>query len=523
VAAISPDGRQIALVSGGAAEDETSYRRLEIRTLPAGAPTVLLDSIRRADGLSWASDGSVLLLQAAIGSEDPGVYVVPLSGAPARRLAGEPALQVAFKTPDSVVTFSGGERLMQVLDPTSGEVLRSAELEREVFEGDWSEERQLWAGVYYAPGRLQVAGVLALMDADFTPLDSIPGYPLNPVRWAGPDRVVFVEAGPHEISSQSIMEIGVEGNRFAGTARTLREGVMVAEGDASLDGQVSVMVLHNVVDGVFGADLESGETVRPTRSVGTWITRPALSPDGRTVAVFRNDLLGPNPYMVSFQGGRDIPIGSRAGRLHDRLSWTADGSAIVIHGHPDEPVALYDADAGTERELMPRGVFLGGLQDGRLIFVSGSYEELGDTLLAVDPSSRERRAVGRLPAGTVAGRISPWDARFWVVVAGEDDAGPVVRSLAIGTGEWTEHGSLPAPVTRILAVDPDGFLYWEDAVGAAKIWKWRPGEDVELYREFPFDCVDGYASMTPDARRFVCNASTGAGADAWLLERVESS
>lgn len=101
-----------------------------------------------------------------------------------------------------------------------------------------------------------------------------------------------------------------------------------------------------------------------------------------------------------------------------------------------------------------------------------------------------------------------------------DDGEARVLSLAIDTGEWTEHGTFPAPVARVLAVDPQGFLYWEDAVGSAKIWRWRPGGEVELRGEFPFDCVDDYASMTPDARRFVCNATGGTGADAWLLERV---
>jgi hypothetical protein len=257
--------------------------------------------------------------------------------------------------------------------------------------------------------------------------------------------------------------------------------------------------------------------------VGSWIARPSISADGRRVAFFRNDLLGPNPYVFDKERGAESPLGSREGRLRDRARWTPDGRGIVLSGHPDVPLAMVDVSAGTEQEIPgTRGCHLGTLSGGQLLYVEAAcWQWAGqDRLRLADPAAGTSEALPEHPGTLRSVLVEPESDRIWVTLGRTPGGDSEVHSLEPGGGEWTEHGRFPGDRTghQLLAVDPEGRLYWMEAAGATRIYRTRPGSgQVETFREFGFECGVGYADVTPDLSRFICNATT-ALPDAWLLE-----
>jgi hypothetical protein len=524
-AAISPDGTQVALIQGSYTEETSCGGALVVRALPAGVPIVLVDSVGQGGELAWSPDGSSLLVRGSISGQS-GQYLVPVGGSAPRRL-GPPLEFATFKTADSVVVLFGGE--MRVVDPRSGAELRRDTLERSIMSADWSEEAGAWVTAYFAPGRpLGVAGVLALMDEEFRPTDSLPGFPVG-VAWAGPDHILVHEAGPHGLSSRSIREVPVAGTRFGGEPRILRDAVLPRDflAPSSTDGRRALVALTRAMDLIMGAELRdtSSSSIRVVaRSVGSWITSPSISPDGRQVAYYRTDLLGPNPYVTEFDGGIERPLGSREGRLRDAATWAPDGERLILHGHAEMPLAAFEVGTGTERELDgTRGCYLGTLAGGGLLvanttcFVRAQWEPLR----IVDTATGSFRELPDLP-GTPRWIVQgPRRDRLWATagLAGETDG---LYSLEPDGAEWVDHGTFPgarASGHQLLGVDDEGRIHWMESGGITRLFRVAPGSDQpQLLREFGFECVVGSAAVTPDLDRFVCNASQ-VDADAWLVER----
>ncbi|HSM04699.1 MAG TPA: serine/threonine-protein kinase [Longimicrobiales bacterium] len=521
-AAISPDGTQVAMIQGSYTAETECGGALVVRALPAGAPLVLMDSVSFGMDLGWSPDGTALLLRGDPEGREPGLYVVPVGGGAPRRIDVGRGF-ATFKTADSVVVFWG--EVMEVRDPRSGTVLSSDSLARSVITADWSEEAGAWLASYYAPGRAYgVAGVLALLDEDFQPTDSLPGFPLD-VIWAGSDRALFLEAGPHELSMQSVREIDVRDGRFVGVPRVLRDEILSLGGSASVDGRRWVIVFPQTVDEVVAVDLtgDVGSPVRGvSRSVGSYVTSPSIAPDGRRLAFFRNDLLGPNPYVVDLETGTETPLGSREGRLRDRMLWTLDGERLILGGHAEETLAVFDLAAGTEREIAGTGgCQLGSVAGGGLVFVEGSCWAWGgrDRLRILDLETGEIRNLPAHPGALRSVLVRP--DRVWATVLPTPGGESRLTSLDLDGGEWRDHGVFPGARTQhqLLEVDRMGYLYWMESAAATRILRIRPGfDEPELLRELDFQCGLEYADVTADLSSLVCNSSTE-NPDVWIVER----
>jgi Tol biopolymer transport system component len=169
-------------------------------------------------------------------------------------------------------------------------------------------------------------------------------------------------------------------------------------------------------------------------------TEPALSSDGRYLAVVRND---PNTqsaavWVTDLKRGVSSRLSSR--RAHEASPvWSVDGSAVAFHTH-DDGVGLeirrqaIDGRGADTLLTRARGALLDWTSDGRHLLM---VERGRLSLIEIDGGASESPAKTDLvAAGSSQTKLSP-DGKFLAFTSGESGRAEVhVMALPAATGRW---------------------------------------------------------------------------------------
>jgi serine/threonine-protein kinase len=508
-AAISPDGREYAAITGVYSDETGCVGALVVRAMPAGADQVLADSLTSGGAVRWSPNGSSLLLQASIGGR-AGLRVVSRTGAGIRLLrAGEHGV---YGFADDRTVFVVDGVLIRLLDAESGDQRDSLALSSGALPS-WlavHPTRQGWAMAYQAEDR---HGIYLVNGAGVV-TDSIERQSKG-IAWLGGDRLVAVEQGYLGVADIVIYGVSGGGARFSGERDLVWAGLPAVDGlSATVSGDKVMLVRIGVTDEQQLFDLRgpAPRATHVTRSLNAYLGDPAFSPDGRLLAYAREDALGFNTYVRPAAGGPERAVTSdSAGRL--AVTWT--GERRLVNWAAGGAITVLDIETGRARSagVVPAGrVFRGGWEN-RLFWVDRD----SDALIETDSLGREVRAV-KLPAGTrvVMGGAGSGEP---LAFSHDDSTWRVHRLLAGGSG-W--HSSPPirstASAAAAIGQGRDGSFYFTRFTGGTEILRLATLASTALERvaTLPVHCYLASVRISPDGAWAVCNV-TSYDPDVWVL------
>jgi Tol biopolymer transport system component len=346
--AVSPDGRRV--VAAGLGSDGVS--RLWIHALDAEQPR-LLAGTDAADFPFWSPDGRFIAF-AAHGK----LLRIPADGGPIETIADLPG---PFRATDSILgaswndagTIVFADRIYGTLyrvDAAGGPVTALTTIDRS--RGEWRHAfpQFLTDGRHYVfvvrGTRPDQAGIY-VGALDSTGRNRIAPYDSN-LAFVGPDRLLFVRGAtlvaqrldqarliltgePMPVAADVVPGATAHAAPFAAAAHTLAYRI-------GGFGESRLVAVNRATQAITAID-------GPAR----YPANPAMSPDGKRVAIARLDLAN---------GSSDIWIIDIARRLASRLTthpawelaplWSPDGRRVVYASNRDGPWDLYESDVAPD-------------------------------------------------------------------------------------------------------------------------------------------------------------------------------
>jgi dipeptidyl aminopeptidase/acylaminoacyl peptidase len=347
---VSPDGNQLALVEGRADLRDDSFKyELYLLDLHSQALRPFTRNREHVSSPSWAPNGSALAFLAPDADKKGQVFVAPMDGGDAQQLthAKDGVNQFAWRPDGSAIAYAAedpaaetqGEAKFDKLfrvghdDYTLTEAPRPTHLW--LIDTKGGEARRLTGGSWSLPSSLP------------------PGSPSSPIKWSKDGKsIVFVRQETPSTGDQDKTRIEV-------------------------------------------VDVASG-VIRDLTGAKTFEGYPVISPDGQTVAYWRNRdgqfYTFQDVWLAPFAGGagRDIS-GARLDKNVFASLWAADGKSLLVGGNVDATVGLWRLGLDGSATRLPEGdlvpwngywMQLDQARDGR-IFVVGSTPSHGPELYAL--------------------------------------------------------------------------------------------------------------------------------------------
>ncbi|HSB55839.1 MAG TPA: WD40 repeat domain-containing serine/threonine protein kinase [Gemmatimonadales bacterium] len=507
-AAISPDGREFAAVSGSYSEETRCSGTLLIRAVPSGVDQVVLQWISHVYGIHWNPSATLLLLAGAPEGRSEGLWVLPRGGGAPRQLST--SYPSAFGFLDDQRIFLAGAGGLRIVDARSGETVDSLPGlhvgPREVIE--WTPDGTRLVRV--APDVHQGAQVLT---AKGTVTDSIPGS-VQRASWAGPTRIVYYLNRAFGTGDLMIRDVDPATGRFRGAPSVLWAALPAITGlSTSRTGGRMMVVVRPVVDEQHVVQTATPGTSRiMVRSLNAYLGDPHLSPDGSRIAYTREDALGFNAYWIAADGGEEHSItGDSVATVN--ADWLDDHRVVTFTAAGE--VGNVDLETGRARRIETRG-------PGQLI---GIFRDLwlwraGDTARYVvrDSAGKLVRDLGSAPE--VLTPSSQWQTTpSWFVVAGRTaDQRLVLTQFSYASGRWSTPVPLIQSGIRIAGTGEDGAIYLSRfGERTTEIWRSLKGGVPAPYLSLAIHCYNGSVMVSNDGKRIVCNVTTSQP-DAWLAE-----
>lgn len=543
--ALSPDGGTIAFVEAEPCPD-VSLRctdSLVVQDLARGqtAPLAVGTSIIHP---KWNPDGRSVLFQAnrVLGAADtaPGAYVVSLLNRTPRRIGPGGA---AFNTRGDTIVF--GSRVATTSDTIRLRFLRSTDLEvldsvslrisgRFVHDLEWSPDGKWLALIVYRGQGDRRVFLVSRRSGTVTDSITVAGRQL--VRWVrnsdalllllqggASDDIVLrrgVDRRTGRFTSDSVtkLEIPVGGATFA----VSRDGKTLAVVDGSSSTK-QFMVMERVGDSV---------TSRSLLTFTGWSSTPALSPDGRTIALSRSDAQGTNLYLIPFDGGPERPLTS--GRDHvDAPVWLRDGRLVFKRGLPSTQLFVVDPRGGRPRPFGPSGYTTGNAWYLQWLDDSSYVLEQWDQhrLFVVDSSGSVRGSLTLPDTLDQLVAVTPDARQLWFLERNAEsrryyslDRSTKLVTVDRSTRLMRVAAHVP-PNSQPVGWADDTYVFatWPNrAASRPKLWHVNSDGASSQITVLPTDCDFGSSliSMSRDGRRFVC-VRTSAKRDIWLWRGVD--
>jgi len=520
--AVTRDGHWLAYVRGecrsaGSACDGD----LMVQELPRGLPSVIVAGASGLSSPSWSPDGGNLVVWMRPAGGQAGLYVVPRSGGPIRKVADDADTYDFWDDRTVAYNRRGGGALLLV-DIASGESRDSLVLGN----GGW-----VLSGLSVNPrgGLIAFSGILGsafhagIADRHGRILDTVSVF--GGGAWDADGRHLLL----YELGSQSVgrlVRIPVSAaGRFSGRGIELASGIRQDEwtGFAPTPTGYVIGAAGRTTD--LWAFALRGPARRLTHS-STWYFGPALSPDGRTVAYVKVDAWGANVYTVPTGGGPERPVTADSGS-RQAVRWSSDGRRI-------SDVVLASAGAGAitqelteletgRRRTVPLGqglVIVDWLPGGQAL----GEQINGRGLAVLDSSGRTVRALPFGDSLTIFSGLSLGPGGTEVALAMSGPAATRVYAMRLADGALrriADVAALPGVHLLLQRWATDGNLYFSRVVGVAPPELWRLSERggaLQHFAALPVACSQGMISLSRDARSGACLVYDDRP-DLWLIER----
>jgi eukaryotic-like serine/threonine-protein kinase len=507
-AALSPDGREFAAVTGTFSEETRCSGTLLIRAVPSGVDQVVLPRVHSVSSLRWNPSATTLLLEGAPEGRTEGLWGIPRSGGAPRQLATGRTRSFGFL--DDQRVFALGFSGLRILDAQSGEVLDSLpQLHPEPDDQvEWSPDGTRLVLQRWGDRR----GAL-LMTARGVVTDSVQGN-LALAQWAGPSRIAYYVNRAFGTGDILIRDVDPATGRFRGPPSVLWAALpAILQLTSTRTGDRLMVVVRPVVDEQHLVHTATPGVSRVlVRSLNAYLGDPHFSPDGSRIAYTREDALGFNAYWTGIDGGEEHPI------TRDSVA-TVDAEWLDEHRVVTTTAQLtaseIDLENGRVRRIERKGP--GQLVD---IFRDVWIWREGDSAhyVARDSARKVVRDLG--PAPTVQTPTAVWlTSPSYLVVSGLNrDQQLVMTQYAFALGKWSTPVPLAQGGIRIAGSGNDGATYLARFGEHTEIWRSQEmGRPPALFLTLGIHCYNESVAVGNDGKNIVCNVTTSQP-DAWLVE-----
>jgi eukaryotic-like serine/threonine-protein kinase len=544
--ALSPDTRTIAFVEEEPCQELRSScaDSLMVQDV-AGRQPALLAVGTGIIHPKWNPDGgSILFLSSGVANAPDtmpgyyGAYLVSLVDRTPRRVG--PGGAAAFNARGDTIVLANR---VATSDTIRLRFLRSADLEvvdsaSVLISGaplpwqselDWSPDGK-WLAllVYVGHGDRSVFLVSRRRGVVTDSITKVRGRQM--VRWVPTgDAVLLLLQNQAGSSDDKLLRWGVDGRTGHFIASDTVTKLEIPTGGATFDVSRDGKTLVSVVGSKTATEYTAMELVgrRVTSHSLPSVTGesgwPALSPDGRTIALPRGDAQGSNLYLIPFEGGPERQLTS--GRHHfDDPVWLRDGRLVFKAGLPTTQLFVIDP-----RHPQPRPFGPTQFTTGNLLYL----QWLDDPAYVVDQSNPHRVLVVD-SSGSVLDSVSV-PQTLGMLVAATPDA----RQLWFSVQRNFERRRVYSldPLTKVVTlafeVDPNSqavgwaddtfvFATWPKRITSSPtLWRVNPGGTFTKIALLPAECDfnTGSISMSRNGRRFVCRR-TNPNRDIWLWRGV---
>jgi eukaryotic-like serine/threonine-protein kinase len=504
-AALSPDGREFAAVTGTFSEETRCSGTLLIRAVPSGVDQVILPRVRSVSSLRWNPSATTLLLEGAPEGRSEGLWGIPRGGGAPRQLTTGRGSSFGFLDDQRVFTLRSGT--MRILDARSGELLDSLP---QLHAGpddqaDWSPDATRLVLHRYRRGAL-------LLTARGVVTDSLPGN-FALAQWAGPSRIAYYVNRAFGTGDILIRDVDPATGRFRGPPSVLWAALpAILQLTSTRTGDRLMVVVRPVVDEqhlVHAATPAASRVL--VRSLNAYLGDPHLSPDGRRIAYTREDALGFNAYWIGSDGGEEHPITGDSVATVEAY-WSDEQRVITatVHGAQTE----VDLENGRARPIERKG-------PGQLVNIFGDlwiWRE-GDSAhyVARDSARKLVRDLGAAPTLETPNAVWLSSPSFLVVAGLNHGQQLVLTQYAFASGTWSTPVALTQTGIRIAGSGNDGAIYLARFGERTEIWRSRGDSPPTLFLTLGIHCYNESVAVSNDGKTIVCNVTTSQP-DAWLVE-----
>jgi Tol biopolymer transport system component len=362
--ALSPDGKQVAFVWTGEKNDNFD---LYVKIIGAGEPLQLTNSPGFEMSPAWSPDGRFIAFQRARG-ESKGLYLIPALRGAERKLAdtqawgGPPRPQGLDWSPDG--------KMIALSDATSEKEPWSIFL----LSVETGERRKLTQPatnpgdmlVSFSPDSSRVAFVRRYDQAEGD-IYTVPvtggeptritkdGVGVHGLAWT-PDGASIVFSSERGGGDPTLWRVPAAGGTPApvlGVGEDIlelsiaRQGNRMAYAQRTVDPNIYRLNLTNEA-----GRLSAGAPVSFIASTRLERT-PAISPDGRRVALMSNRSGSAEIWACDAEGKNPVPLTSFGGPYTDQPSWSPDGRHIAFTSRAggNTHIWVVGADGGSPRRL----------------------------------------------------------------------------------------------------------------------------------------------------------------------------
>jgi dipeptidyl aminopeptidase/acylaminoacyl peptidase len=458
---LSPDGRRLVVAVAAVAPEGTRMRTALWAVDPdgGGKPQRLTRSAKGESAPAFLPDGSLVFASERAdpdrkpdGEEPSGaLWLLPAEGGEARLLKAPGAGVDAVRTARDRATVVFQAQLHQGADS---------------FEQDAEREKAR-----------KEAGVTALLYEDY-PIRHWDHYlgPRDARLFAGDVETNGLEptlSGPDDLTASS------------------RSALIEPTWDVAPDGEWIVTTWRRWVPGSVGDDLVRIDRAGRKRTVlgkapGTWHD-PAISPDGRTIAVVystdgdKDHAMTEWLRLVDAKTGKARDVTRKLDRWPTWPVWAKDGSAVFFTAHDDGADAVYRLDIAGERlTMLAAGSAFGDLcpsPDGSSLYALRAHIDRPPHIVRLDAHAADQAPV-EIPSPAIPDDDLPRRGVLERVTATADDAVTIGSWLLRPRGGTAKR---PAPLVVFVHGGP---------IGAWSGWSWRWNANLLVER--------GYAVLMPD-------------------------
>jgi Protein kinase domain/WD40-like Beta Propeller Repeat len=513
---ISPDGTRVAYDRRVCEHGEIARCRSDLVVQEVGATrtTALLRDLLWMGPPRWTADGQALLVGAALDTSRVGLFVIPLATGTPRLVNAGVGSYDTHATADSAVLISPVSKtssFLRVIDLRSGGVADSFPIPfGDVQSVAWSPDGQWFALV---ATRFQSSPNLALVGRHGQVAGGFPDPVRETVRWS-PDGASVLSFRWGAAREDELIRVGARDGRFSQRAGVILPRVSTlyrGRFDIARRGGVLALGVGDALSDLYVIGLErSPATARRVATGTTYYGNPVMTADGATIYVIRGDAVGDNLYRIDVATGQQeaLTAQDRPGDMALRIS--ADGHRLVSGRAVGDSIRLdvMELPSGRVRSAMTTvtaGYVAPVGASGLLTQAPGGPPVVADSLggawkatpwpdsievMRLDASADGRRLVFLGRAG----------ARWLVMVSGLSGEG--MRALAALPADE------PLPGAQWGQGDTIYVSRWRDTDNSPSLWRLSAnGGDLTQIRALPVPCGLGLLSVSPRARRAVCEVN----------------
>jgi Tol biopolymer transport system component/DNA-binding winged helix-turn-helix (wHTH) protein len=372
-AAFSPDGQLVAFKRGKRGADAGLY----VAQVDGGR--ALLNLTREGDDCcpAWSPDGRSIAFT-RLGSEEPGLYLVPAVGGVGRRLRPQP---LGFDWARAHLAWTRDGRGIVFTEPMPGgdgrlAVLSTASVAARPLSApppgasDWgpalSPDGATLAFVRSRPSGVSELHVMPTMGGEARRLAPNHSRVLTPPAWSEDGREILFDSGDDRRPAIWRTSLSDDEPRLAGIGAIALEPAVASAGRR--------LAFKSVSDtaGLRRISPDRGSPApRRLHAAKGHIWTPRVSPDGRRIAFATFDEL----WLCDVDGSNVGPLSSLRGKVNNP-SWAPDGRTLAFD-HPRDghrEVWLVDAAGGAPRPLPSvlgaENELPAWSADGRFVYVS---------------------------------------------------------------------------------------------------------------------------------------------------------